>query len=169
MRIRCGIISRPYCWECFLTLCSFCSVCFLCTASRCGPAYMYMCRAGGTFPCVGACRVLYDSMFCGYICVLLHTQEQAQCVSPARISFSGMVGGWLRVASCKGRQPGHLGFMWTICLTAITAYVAYVVVQCGWFPYSLLHGRHALEQAMMVTSLYNSGGWHNGCACRCRP
>ena len=62
--------------------------------------------------------------------------------------------GWHLV---KSRQPGHLGFMWTICLTAITAYVAYVVVQCGWFPYSLLHGRHALEQAMMVTSLYNSG------------
>lgn len=49
-------------------------------------------------------------------------------------------------------------YMWTICLLALTAYAAYVVVQCGWFPYAMLHGRHALEQAMMVTSLYNSGG-----------
>ena len=49
-------------------------------------------------------------------------------------------------------------FMWTICLTAIVAYVAYVVVQCGWFPFGLLRGRHAFEQAMMATSLYNWDG-----------
>ena len=63
--------------------------------------------------------------------------------------------GWHLV---KAGSRAISAFMWSICLTAITAYVAYVVVQCGWFPYSLLHGRHALEQAMMVTSLYNSGG-----------
>ncbi len=49
-------------------------------------------------------------------------------------------------------------YMWTVCLIALVAYAAYVVVQCGWFPFSMLHGRHALENAMMVTSLYNHGG-----------
>jgi 4-amino-4-deoxy-L-arabinose transferase-like glycosyltransferase len=39
---------------------------------------------------------------------------------------------------------------------AVAAYAGYVAVQCGMFPYGMLHGRHALDQAMMVTSLYNA-------------
>jgi hypothetical protein len=47
-------------------------------------------------------------------------------------------------------------FSRTIGVIAIAAYAGYVVVQCGLFPYGMLHGRHALDQAMMVTSLYNT-------------
>lgn len=50
-------------------------------------------------------------------------------------------------------------YLWTICVVALLAYVAYVVVQAGWFPYGVLKGRHALENAMMVTSLYNHDSW----------
>lgn len=33
------------------------------------------------------------------------------------------------------------------------AFAAFVIIQCGWFPYSLLSGRHALDNAVMITGL----------------
>ncbi|MCM1504370.1 MAG: glycosyltransferase family 39 protein [Muribaculum sp.] len=43
-----------------------------------------------------------------------------------------------------------------ISAVAIIAYATFVVVQCGWFPFGILKGKHALEQSMMVTNL----GYH---------
>lgn len=42
---------------------------------------------------------------------------------------------------------------------AIIAYATFVVIQCGWFPYGILKGKHALEQSMMVTNMSMHLSW----------
>lgn len=42
---------------------------------------------------------------------------------------------------------------------AIIAYATFVVIQCGWFPYGILKGKHALEQSMMVTNMSMHLNW----------
>lgn len=46
-----------------------------------------------------------------------------------------------------------------ISATAIFAYITFVIIQCGWFPYGLLKGKHALEQSMMATNLSLRLNW----------
>lgn len=46
-----------------------------------------------------------------------------------------------------------------ISTTAIIAYMTFVIIQCGWFPYGLLKGKHALEQSMMITNLSLHLSW----------
>lgn len=36
---------------------------------------------------------------------------------------------------------------------ALVASLVFLVIQCGWFPYGVLKGRHALDNAMMITGL----------------
>ena len=33
------------------------------------------------------------------------------------------------------------------------AFIVFVIIQCGWFPYSILSGRHAFDNAVMITGL----------------
>ncbi len=42
---------------------------------------------------------------------------------------------------------------------AVIAYIAFVIVQCGWFPFGVLKGKHALEQSMMITNLSLHVNW----------
>lgn len=46
-----------------------------------------------------------------------------------------------------------------ISASAIVAYATFVVIQCGWFPYGILKGKHALEQSMMVTNMSMHLSW----------
>ncbi len=46
-----------------------------------------------------------------------------------------------------------------ICVTAILLLSVFVFIQCGGFPYEMLKGKHALENAMYVTALSQHFSW----------
>ena len=46
-----------------------------------------------------------------------------------------------------------------IAAVAVAAYALFVVIQCGWFPFGILKGKHALEQSMMVTNMSLHLNW----------
>ena len=46
-----------------------------------------------------------------------------------------------------------------IAAVSVAAYALFVVIQCGWFPFGILKGKHALEQSMMVTNMSLHLNW----------
>lgn len=46
-----------------------------------------------------------------------------------------------------------------ICVMAILLLSVFVFIQCGGFPYEILKGKHALENAMYVTALAQHFSW----------
>lgn len=46
-----------------------------------------------------------------------------------------------------------------IAAVSVAAYALFIVIQCGWFPFGILKGKHALEQSMMVTNMSLHLNW----------